>query len=471
MRRLLCDGHGPHHGRHTAGAGPRALPARRRRRGPTGHFGEASLEEPHSVIAGLPVSKSCANRLRRLVVEVHGRHRFSRRVYGVPSLRQGEAAATHPHRLALVAARERADEVRCKSRNCSNLRLQQQHQVPIQLQLHALCVDVVGIGSKRVLYFRRNRVQRPIDEDSDEAEEGAPPWFGDPLRDDERGDHPMNQQQALTGLCIGEREGDRGYLDRLVKSNHAVGNLLERSREDGRRNVHDTRLDVLHDQLLDPLEDKLHLRIGVPQCLEALGVQARRVHELVLEGRDLVVVDAARVLNVRQRHGVKHAEEPDERVLELQDLLLPHLAVLAEGDQGTASVEPLGPHLVGRGAPVPEAGVGLRSTKYNEEAHQKDKTAPARVVLQQCLWVLRISDGDITTLDAIPQGGREDCAGHSNHQGEGEDAALDLEYLDKAKNSSFVRDHRLEQFGSFDGSWRVTLTRVTGGRPPLLEAA
>mmetsp|Transcript_110828 Transcript_110828/g.313605 ORF Transcript_110828/g.313605 Transcript_110828/m.313605 type:complete len:259 (+) Transcript_110828:601-1377(+) len=231
--------------------------------------------------------------------------------------------------------------------------------------------------------------QAPQDEDLDEGEDHRPEFFGDPLRDKEGGDQQMQEEEAVAGLSVGEREGDPRYLERLVELDHAVGGLVEDAGQQRRRDGEDPRLDVLDDELLHPLVDQLHLGVRILEGLQRLPVDGVHVEQLELERLDVRDLVAVAVLYLRERHRVQHAKQARDAVLEVAGAFGRRLRVLAEAYHRAARVEPLRPHPHHRCGPVPEPRVGLRRAEDDEERDQHVEPAPDRGVLEDVRVVER----------------------------------------------------------------------------------
>mmetsp|Transcript_56204 Transcript_56204/g.130932 ORF Transcript_56204/g.130932 Transcript_56204/m.130932 type:complete len:377 (-) Transcript_56204:119-1249(-) len=258
---------------------------------------------------------------------------------------------------------------------------EEQNQVAVELDLHEPCVDVVGISAKRLLNLDGNCIQRPIHEDLQEAEERAPPRPRDPLCNDERSDDPMQDEEVLTRLRVREWERHSRDLQRFMERDHAVREFLEGSRKQGWWYREHLGVDVVHYELLDPLEGQLWLGFADLDGSQTLAIKACRIQELIREGLNLLFCIMA-LLDLSQCHSVQHAEEPHEDLLELPHPFLVSARVPAESDEAAACVKPLRSHQVHRGHTVPEACVGLRGPEHDQEAHKKDKPTPGDIVRQ-----------------------------------------------------------------------------------------
>mmetsp|Transcript_102346 Transcript_102346/g.285152 ORF Transcript_102346/g.285152 Transcript_102346/m.285152 type:complete len:314 (-) Transcript_102346:224-1165(-) len=267
-------------------------------------------------------------------------------------------------------------------------RVENEEEAHVHVQLHLAGIEVVGVVPEGVLDFNRDVVQGPQDEDLDEAEDGRPGGVGGPLRGDHRRDDPVQEEQGVAGLGIGEREGDVGDLPRLVQGNHAVGQLLEDARQDGRRDAEHPRLYVLHYHCLQPREDERHLVVALLQSPPAFLVQAAGVDELEVVGHDLLQV--LTLLDLPQGHRVQQAEEAHCYVLEADNLLLWRHGVLAKGHDGGCRIYPLSAHLVRRCAAIPKPRVRLGCAEDNEETHKKREATPRCTVEQHVLLAEKI---------------------------------------------------------------------------------
>mmetsp|Transcript_41827 Transcript_41827/g.124112 ORF Transcript_41827/g.124112 Transcript_41827/m.124112 type:complete len:206 (-) Transcript_41827:227-844(-) len=199
--------------------------------------------------------------------------------------------------------------------------MEEQQQVPVHLPLHVAAIQVVGVPAEWILNLHGDEVQGPQDEDLDEDEDKVPGRGRHPLRCHQGRDEPVQEEEGVAGLGVGERERDVRDLHGVVKRNHAVGDLLERPGQDRRRDGEHARVDVLHDEALDPGEDELHLRRRALDDSQALLVQAAGVDDAQVEGLDVVghlAIDVD-LLQLRQGRGVQHAEEAHQRVLEGHD--------------------------------------------------------------------------------------------------------------------------------------------------------
>mmetsp|Transcript_23908 Transcript_23908/g.67178 ORF Transcript_23908/g.67178 Transcript_23908/m.67178 type:complete len:397 (-) Transcript_23908:271-1461(-) len=268
---------------------------------------------------------------------------------------------------------------------------EEEAQVGVHDKLLALTVDVVRVRAEGVLQLDSDEVQGPEGEDLDEGENHAPPELADPGGNHEGHREPVHEQDAVACLRVGERERDTRDLHRVAEVDHAPRDLLERPGEDRRGNAQHACLDIHHNQLLDPLEDQLDLAVRVTDAHQAVPVDCLGIDQLHIEGSNLGVVDAvAAILDLPEGCGVDHAEEPDERVLELQDELLVRRGVLAERHEGGAAVEPLRAHPVDVRAALPEAVVRLRCPEDNEEPNQEAESAPNRIVIHECVLVPKV---------------------------------------------------------------------------------
>mmetsp|Transcript_1898 Transcript_1898/g.6064 ORF Transcript_1898/g.6064 Transcript_1898/m.6064 type:complete len:228 (+) Transcript_1898:331-1014(+) len=224
----------------------------------------------------------------------------------------------------------------------------------IELLLQDAAVNVVGVLAEGVLDLHSYHIEAPIDEDLHEAEDAAPPNRARPVGHHERRDEPMHDQEDVAGLDVRKREGNRRDLDRAMVRDDTRGELLERTREERGRDAEHAGTDVVDDVLLDPLQQQLDPAVALHYRLEALGIQSSRIEEFIPEGLHGVKLVATPVLDLRQSCCVQHAEEPHQQMLEVHLRLLRRTREPAEGDDRAAGVKPLGAHLVGLRAAVPE---------------------------------------------------------------------------------------------------------------------
>mmetsp|Transcript_12185 Transcript_12185/g.33458 ORF Transcript_12185/g.33458 Transcript_12185/m.33458 type:complete len:316 (-) Transcript_12185:2-949(-) len=271
-----------------------------------------------------------------------------------------------------------------------------------------------------------------MNEDRDESKQCRPPCIRNELGNDEGRDDHLQEQQAIT--CLRIRKGERygRDLDCLVELAHPICQLLEGPGEQWRRDRQNTETYVLDNQLLDPLVDQLDPRIRVLNLAEALAVDACRVHQLISEGCDVCDVVTAAVLDLCQGHCVKQAEEANDHVFKPRDILLGPARMAAESDDGAASIEPFCPHLVRRGAAVPEAAVRLRCAEDDEETHEECEAAPHSAHLQHALLVIPGQDIQLTRVHEPLQDKGSYRAGQGHAEGRFEDAAMQLQ--DPAEN-------------------------------------
>mmetsp|Transcript_34003 Transcript_34003/g.89624 ORF Transcript_34003/g.89624 Transcript_34003/m.89624 type:complete len:263 (+) Transcript_34003:918-1706(+) len=260
----------------------------------------------------------------------------------------------------------------------------------IQLELHACGIHVVFIAAKGVFYLDGDAIQAPQDKELRETQDKCPPRLTYPLAHHEGRDKVVQDQQAIACLSVWEWERHGGDLECLVELHHAVCELLEGSREDRRWDGEHPRPDVFYDQLLDPLEAQLNSGLRVPNCLQTLRIDALHIDELVLESHGSILPSMF-ILDFSQRERMQHAEEADECVLTSEDGVLLGGGCLAERHQRAASVEPLRPHHVGRGATIPEAAVGLRRAEHDQETNEAAEACPSRTVVQDASTVAEVS--------------------------------------------------------------------------------
>mmetsp|Transcript_1548 Transcript_1548/g.3957 ORF Transcript_1548/g.3957 Transcript_1548/m.3957 type:complete len:203 (+) Transcript_1548:398-1006(+) len=130
---------------------------------------------------------------------------------------------------------------------CPHGRLTNQHpQLLVQPALLGAGVQVVVVVPEGVLDFDGDEIQSPQDEDLGEGQDTCHRRRGDPRVHHEADEQPMNHEEEVARLRI--REGERGlrHLQSVVECAHAVPQLLEASRQDGRRDAEHTVQCVLH---------------------------------------------------------------------------------------------------------------------------------------------------------------------------------------------------------------------------------
>mmetsp|Transcript_84134 Transcript_84134/g.204047 ORF Transcript_84134/g.204047 Transcript_84134/m.204047 type:complete len:324 (+) Transcript_84134:466-1437(+) len=312
--------------------------------------------------------------------------------------------------------------------------------MPVQLLLHVAAIDVVGVRAEGVLDLPGYEVERPQDQHLEHHEDGRPHRRRYPRGRDKWHDEPVHHEEALANLGVREWEGNVRYLHGVMEGDHAIPQLLERPRKHGRGYRQHARVDVLHEQALDPGEEQLHLRARALQAPEGLHVDALGVDEAEAEGGD--VLGHARSshvygLQLGEGDGVQHADQPDEGVPELHDVLLWGGGVTAEGAERAASIKPVCPHLVSRGAPVPESIVGLRGPEDYEEAYQEAKAAPDLRLLQDAVAVRH--EVQMAFVQEPAQERAAQGRGQGDEHGGREDAAPQSEQLPGATIP--VRNH------------------------------
>mmetsp|Transcript_33843 Transcript_33843/g.79100 ORF Transcript_33843/g.79100 Transcript_33843/m.79100 type:complete len:207 (-) Transcript_33843:2-622(-) len=146
------------------------------------------------------------------------------------------------------------------------------------------------------------------------------------------------------------------------------------------------------------------------------------------------------VLDLGQRHCMQHTEHPHQDVLKQHDLRFHLFRVreLAKGNGGGTGIEPLRPHLVQVCASRPEAPIGLRCSKDDQEADQKRETTPDCTVVQwKNILPVRLLHNNLDNAC-------EQSVWQGNHKGKGKNAAAKLKHLeDKVYPTSAIVNHHL----------------------------
>mmetsp|Transcript_4464 Transcript_4464/g.9057 ORF Transcript_4464/g.9057 Transcript_4464/m.9057 type:complete len:266 (-) Transcript_4464:117-914(-) len=257
--------------------------------------------------------------------------------------------------------------------------------MPVQLLLHGQGVNVIGVHAKRVLDLDSDGVERPVYKHLQEAKQRTPPGGRHILRDHQRRADPVKQEEPVTRLNVGEWEGNCCDLHGLVVRHHSVCHLLEGARENGRGDSEHAGVDVLHNELLDPLKHQLRLCVGLLQYPQALAVNASNIHQTILVRCHTVRAVTIGVLNTCKGDSMQHAEKANKGLLELEDRVRSSTRILAKREEGRTRIEPLRPHVVHARGPIPETRIGLRCPKHRKEADKEDKAAPTTVVLEDAI--------------------------------------------------------------------------------------
>eukprot|EP00448_Togula_jolla_P026646 CAMPEP_0170651408 /NCGR_PEP_ID=MMETSP0224-20130122/46355_1 /TAXON_ID=285029 /ORGANISM="Togula jolla, Strain CCCM 725" /LENGTH=192 /DNA_ID=CAMNT_0010983205 /DNA_START=1371 /DNA_END=1945 /DNA_ORIENTATION=- len=184
-------------------------------------------------------------------------------------------------------------------------------------------------------------------------------------------------------------------------SQHTIRNLLEYSAENRSRDAQHARVDVLHQKLLDPLEDKLSPAFAFLQVEPALIVDPAEVDELIAAVHEVPAIIVT-VLNGHQGARVEQAHQSNKGMLERFNLFLGAPGVLAEGAEGVGGIGPFCAHPVSGRAAIPEAGVSLAGSKDDQETNEEAEATPDRVVRENAWrvfsqegWLAEVSDGEL----------------------------------------------------------------------------
>mmetsp|Transcript_113082 Transcript_113082/g.325051 ORF Transcript_113082/g.325051 Transcript_113082/m.325051 type:complete len:240 (+) Transcript_113082:1129-1848(+) len=223
-------------------------------------------------------------------------------------------------------------------------------------------VHIVRVRAEGVRQLHGHTVQHPQHEHLDEGEQAGPHWVCNPLGCDKRDDEPVQDQTSVARLRILRREGRRRQAEGVVVLDHAVAQLLEDPGEQWRGRRQDFVLRVFHDEVLHPAEEQLNLATAMENSVKTLVVQVLWGDKLVLVDQVVEQADAqlAPGLELGEGHGVKHADQADEDLLEVADL----------------GLEPFRVHLVDSGAAFPPPGVRMVAAEDHEEDQKESESAP-----------------------------------------------------------------------------------------------
>jgi len=109
-------------------------------------------------------------------------------------------------------------------------------------------------------------------------------------------------------------------------------------------------------------------------------------------------------------------------------------------DDRAATIEPLSSHLVTGGATIPEAVVGLRGAKDDEEANQETEATPSGAVVENLEATFRRPWKNACVVDGKRQGTGQETTWTRCRHSLRKDASLELEEL-PAGASAVVMNH------------------------------
>mmetsp|Transcript_24676 Transcript_24676/g.65633 ORF Transcript_24676/g.65633 Transcript_24676/m.65633 type:complete len:236 (+) Transcript_24676:556-1263(+) len=219
----------------------------------------------------------------------------------------------------------------------------------------------------------------------------------------------MRQEQDFCRLHVWE--GIRNLRDPVgvVEGRQAIGQVLEDSGKDWRRDCADAGLDAVNRQALHPLYEQLHFALLIAYCNEALEVEAMRIDDLRMDCRLLA-------MELHQAHSMQQAQEPNQHVLEVQNLdalrLLVCVRMSAEGHQIGSSDKELSLHRLHILAAVPKSRVSLLCPEDDKEADEHGEGAVSRIVVQD------IGEEQICTVPFVHLHDLEGCAHCSAPKGQ-----------------------------------------------------
>mmetsp|Transcript_127054 Transcript_127054/g.365435 ORF Transcript_127054/g.365435 Transcript_127054/m.365435 type:complete len:245 (+) Transcript_127054:875-1609(+) len=243
----------------------------------------------------------------------------------------------------------------------------------------------------------------------------------------------MQHQQDFESLNVWERQWNPRDLHRVVVSHHAPGHLLESAAEDWGLNAEHAATVCLHDELVNPMEDQLDLRVGLIDCDEARSVDALGVDELEFEGSvggplggGVHGPGAGRAREVHEDDSVEHADQANQGVLKHRKVPLVRRGALAKCNKGAGRIEPLARHLVHGRRALPKARVRLRCAKDDDETQQRSNPRPN--LARDCVVVGQTDGGHpLIQLGRVKlHEDRQNGGGHGDQTRKGENAATKL---------------------------------------------
>mmetsp|Transcript_105658 Transcript_105658/g.202927 ORF Transcript_105658/g.202927 Transcript_105658/m.202927 type:complete len:234 (+) Transcript_105658:688-1389(+) len=230
-------------------------------------------------------------------------------------------------------------------------------------------IKIIGVLAKWIFEFNRNAIQAPKYKDLRPTKYESPARLLDPNGHYNRHCHPVQHQQKLSRLGIGKgkRHGSDGH--RLVITDHAPSSLLKSPCQDRRRSSHHIVRNVLHNQLLYPMKDQLHLAMALLQRSQALRIQASQPDDLdcLVQGG---LARSATAIQITQGSSVDDAEEPHQCMPELPNYPRFRGGAGREGSKAAGSIKPFSSHAVDGLATIPKAAIRLAGPEDHDKANQ-----------------------------------------------------------------------------------------------------